>query len=74
MEYMRIEGFLGGAFSKLINKAVETKIGFKPGIDLQNLIFKTAHAPKTDEELVEVTLTATMTKEAFEKIIEEVTK
>lgn len=74
MEYMRIEGFIGKAVSKLINKAVESKVGFKPGIELESLTFKDAHAPKTDEELVAVYLTATMSREAFEKLIEEVTK
>lgn len=69
MEYMRIEGFLGGAFSKLINKAVETKTGFKPEIDLQSLNLKT-----TDEETVEMTLTVSMSQEAFNKLIEEATK
>lgn len=67
-EYMRIEGFLGGAFSRLINKAVETKIGFKPSIDLQNMVLK------TDDNMVQLDVTVSMTKEAFEKMIEEATK
>lgn len=69
MEYMKIDGFLGGAFSKLINKAVETKTGFKPEIGLQSLNLKA-----TDEETVELNLTVSMTKDAFEKLIEEATK
>lgn len=74
MEYMRIEGFIGKAVSKLINKAVEQKVGFRPGIELESLTFKDAHAPNRDEELVAVNLTATMTRASFEKLIEEVTK
>ena len=70
MEYMRIEGFLGKAVSKLINKGIESKIGFKPGIELKNLHFGTV----AEDEKVEVNLTATMSKEAFEKLIEEVTR
>ena len=68
MEYMRIEGFLGKAVSKLINKGIESKIGFKPGIELKNLNFST-----TEDEQVEVKLTATMSKMAFDRMIEEVT-
>jgi hypothetical protein len=69
MEYMRIEGFLGKAFSKLINKAVENKVGFKPEIDLSNMSLRT-----TDAEKVELNVTVSITKEAFEKLIEEATK
>lgn len=71
MEYMRIEGFLGRAVSKLINKAVETKVGFKPEIELQGLNFKTEG---DDESTVIVNTQLRMSRESFEKLIEEVTK
>lgn len=83
MEYMRIEGFLGAAFSRLINKAVETKTGFKPGIDIQNLNLSTTQIATIDmrtekesevEDKVVLDLTVSMTKKAFEKLIEEATK
>lgn len=70
MEYMKIGGFLGRAVSKMINKAVETKVGFKPNIELHGLNFQTDE----EENYVNVNLTARMTKEDFEKLIEEVTK
>ncbi len=82
MEYMRIEGFLGAAFSRLINKAVETKTGFKPGIDIQNLNLSTTQIvtidmrteKESEEDKVVLDLTVSMTKKAFEKLIEEATK
>ena len=40
MEYMRIEGFLGGAISKLINKGIESKFGYKPDISLDQFHLK----------------------------------
>ena len=70
MEYMKIEGFLGRAVSKMINKAVETKVGFKPNIELHGFNFQTDE----EENYVMVNLTARMTREDFEKMIEEVTK
>ena len=70
MEYMKIEGFLGGAVSKLINKAVETKVGFKPSIDLEGLSF----SADEDSDYVKLNLTANMRKRDFDRLIEEVTK
>ena len=71
MEYMRLEGFLGGTVSKFINKGVEAKFGYKPSIELRNLMLTT-----DDEENEEIKLNATITmkRSDFEKLIEEVTK
>lgn len=74
MEFMKIEGFLGGAISKLINKGIESKFGYKPGISLKNLNLKTDVNPSTHEEIVLVDLSVYMTQADFNKLMEEVTK
>lgn len=74
MEYMKLEGFLGNAVSKLINKGVESKVGFNPNILLNSFTLKTDVNPENSDELVVVNLTAQMTQEAFDKLIEEATK
>lgn len=74
MEYMRIEGFLGNAISKMINKGVESKFGYKPGVALKNLNLKTDINPDTHEEIVLVDLSVYMTQNDFNKLIEEATK
>jgi len=71
MEYMRLEGFLGGAVSKLINKGIETKIGYKPNIDIENLNLSTT---ETIGERVVVDLRVSMSKADFDKLIGEVIK
>ena len=73
MEYMRINGFLGTAFSKLINKAVEKQIGMKPDLKISELELKTISTIKEDD-VVQVNLVAEMTKESLEKLIEAVTE
>lgn len=70
MEFMKIDGFLARAASKLINKGVEAKIGFKPNLEILNLGMSTGE----DEDEIKVSLEAVMTKTAFEKLISEVTK
>lgn len=70
MEYMRIGGFLGNAVSKLVNKGVEAKVGFKPGIDIRKLDLSTDE----DENYVRLDVSAIMRREDFEKLFEEVTK
>ena len=73
MEYMRINGFLGNAFSRLINKAVEKQIGMKPDLKISELEMKTVSTIKEDD-VVQVSLTVAMPKESFEKLIEAVTE
>lgn len=70
MEYMRLNGFLGRAVSKLINKGIESKVGFKPYLEILNMSMST----NEEEDEVRVTLEAVMTRTAFEKVIEEATK
>lgn len=70
MEFMKINGFLARAVSKLINKGVETKLGFKPNLEILNLGMSTGE----DDDVVKVSLEAVMTRTAFEKLIMEVTK
>lgn len=77
MEYMRLEGFLGGAVSKLINKGIETKVGYKPNIDIVNLNLSTTEKMVSAVELEEnivVDLKVSMSKTDFDKLIEEVIK
>ena len=69
MEYMRLEGFLGKAVSKLINKGVESKFGYKPNIQLNNFKLSTE-----EEDLVVVNMSIAMKQSDFDKLIEEVTK
>jgi len=70
MEYMRLEGFLGRAVSRLVNKALETKVGFNPNLDIQGLKVDTGD----DEDFVRVNCSVIMSRNDFEKVIEEVTK
>lgn len=70
MEYMKFNGFLGRAVSKIINKAIESKIGFKPNLEILDMSMRT----NEEEDEVRVSLEAVMTRQAFEKLIEEATK
>lgn len=70
MEYMKLNGFLGRAVSKLINKGIEAKVGFKPNLEILDMSMST----NEEEDEVRVTLEAVMTRTAFEKLIEEATK
>lgn len=71
MEYMRLEGVLGGAVSKLINKGIETKLGYKPNIRMDNLLLR---SPGEDSNSVELSVNLSMSQSDFDKLIEEVTK
>lgn len=70
MEYVNIDGLIGGAVSKMINKGLAKTLGFKPNLNLDRLIFQTDDT----RDLVEVKFTATMSRKDFERLIEEVTK
>ena len=70
MEYMKIEGFLGSAVSKVINKAVENKTGTRPDIQLTELKMMAAD----ESDIVEVSLKVNMPKDKFQNLIMEVTK
>lgn len=70
MEYMKLNGFLGIAVSKLINKGIESKVGFKPNLEILDMSMST----NEEEDEVRVTLEAVMTRTAFERVIEEATK
>ena len=70
MEYMRIEGFLGNAISKLANKAVEQKVGFRPDLELKGLKLYT----DDDNNYVQADLSVRLSKEDFDRLIEEATK
>ena len=83
MEYMRIEGFLGGAISKLINKGIESKFGYRPDISIDNLSLRTketttinmkTNESTTEEDGIVVDLRLSMTQADFDKLIEEATK
>lgn len=73
MEYMKIEGFLGRAVSRLINKVIESKIGYNPNIVLNKFNLQTEVRPENREELVVVNMTVTMKQSDFEKMVEEAT-
>lgn len=74
MEYMKIEGFLGGAISKLINKGIESKFNFKPNIMLEQFNLSTGRHADTDEEMVLVKMEVAMRQSDFNKLFEEATK
>ncbi len=74
MEYMRIEGVLGGAISALINKTIETKLGFRPTISIDEFNLKTEPDAGDEEELVTLNLSACMRREDFNRLIEEATR
>ncbi len=70
MEYMKIEGFLGGAVSKLINKGVEAKFGYKSDIELRG--FKLY--ADDDDDYIQIDTSIRVSREDFNKLIEEATK
>lgn len=83
MEYMRLEGFLGGAVSKLINKGIENKVGYRPNIQLDNFSLSTTNSveinmktneSETKEETIVVDMRLTMKQKDFNKLMEEITK
>lgn len=83
MEYMRIEGFLGGAISKLINKGIAEKVGYRPNVSIDSLNFRTVDKGEVNmrtrevissEDRVLVDLSVSMTMDDFNKLIEEATK
>lgn len=83
MEYMKIEGILGGAISKLINKGIAEKIGYRPNVSVDSLNFRTVNRGEIDmrthdvissEDRVLVDLSVSMTMDDFNKLIEGVTK
>ena len=69
MEYMRLDKFLGRQVSKILNKVLKEKVKFDPGIDISGLSFET-----TEDGRVELGLRVYMNQDAFEKVIEEVTR
>ena len=71
MEYMRLDGVLSGAVSRLINKGLEVKVGYNPNIRLDNFIMK---APGADGDSVEVSMNLSMSQADFNKFIEEATR
>lgn len=83
MEYMRLEGFLGGAVSKLINKGIENKVGYRPNIQFDNFSLSTTNSveinmktneSETKEETIVVDMRLTMKQKDFNKLMEEITK
>ncbi len=70
MEYMKIEGFLGGAVSKLINKGIESKVGYKSDIELRG--FKLY--ADDDDDYIQIDMSIRVSREDFNKLIEEATK
>ena len=68
MEFMKIDDFLANAFSRIINKLIQTKTGFKPELDVDNMMLS------YEDNKVNVYLKASMSRESFDKIITEVTK
>jgi len=74
MDYMKFDGFMGGAVSRLINKAIENKLGSSPSIRISELNVKEApngHRPNGD---MEVSLKFSIDKDDFELFIEDITK
>lgn len=73
MEFMKIEGLLGGAISSLVNKGIENKFGYRPSICLNNLNLKTG-ALRSEDDTVILDMQVSMSREDFEKLITEITK
>lgn len=71
---MRIEGLLGGAVSRIVNKTIETKIGYKPDINLSSLNLKTLSGENEAEDEIELTMRVSMKRDDFERLIEEATE
>lgn len=70
MEYMKIEGFLGKAISRVINKGIEGKCGYNPDINLSSLNLKTDDT----DNVVQLDLKINMTQEDFNKLMEALIK
>ena len=68
MEFMKIDDFLANAFSRVINKLIQTKTGFKPELNVDHMMLS------YEDNKVNVYLKASMSRESFDKLITEVTK
>lgn len=67
MEGMFIKGYFAGIINKCIGKFIKKKLGYDPGVIISNFEVST-----TPDELVKVNLSACITKDQFNKLIEEV--
>ena len=74
MDYMKFDGFMGGAVSRLINKAIENKLGTSPSIRISELNVKEAMNNRSENGSVEVNLRFSIDKDDFEMFIEDITK
>ena len=74
MEYMRLEGVLGGAVSRLINKGIAEKFGYRPNISLDEFKLYTDTKADNHQGMVKANLSVTMSEEDFNRLMEEVTK
>lgn len=69
MEYVSIEkGIVSKVISKLLNKAVEKRIGIKPRIGINRLIFRREGEPDT----VRIDLSLSMPTDVFERLLERI--
>lgn len=68
MEFMKIDDFLANAFSRIINKIIFTKAGFKPELDVDHMMLS------YEDNKVNVYLKASMSRGSFDRLITEVTK
>ena len=73
MDYMKLDGFMGGVISRFINKAIENKFGESPCIRISELNVRETSG-RTQGDTIEVNATLRMSKDDFQMFVEEVTK
>ena len=71
MEIMNLNGFLAKSAAKLISKGLESKLGFKPDMDISSLIMT---ASPDDQGYISVNFGMVIKKKDLDRIVEEVTK
>ncbi len=67
---MKLEGVLANTVSRLINKGLESKIGFMPGVVIDDFIMSSGDK----DGRVSVKTTISMSEEDFNKLMGEVIK
>ena len=74
MDYMKFDGFMGSAVSRLINKTIENKLGTSPSIRISELNVKEITKDHRENGAVEVNLRFCVDKDDFELFIEDITQ
>lgn len=74
MDYMQLDGFMGKILSRFVNKGIESKFGIQGAMSINELNVKSAPSVLGEDDGIEVSMKVKISKEAFQTIVEEVTR